>query len=247
MIENQLNNRILQVIENSNLKHIAIIMDGNRRWAKLHNLPTIAGHNHGVKSLKNLIETADDWNIKYITAYAFSTENWDRKKEEVDFLMMLIGKTISNEIDELHQKNVKVRIIGDLSELSFKLQDILNSAMDKTKYNTGLNLQMAINYGARREILTSVKKIAALINNKSLKVDDISEDLISQNLYTSDIPDPDLLIRTSGEYRISNYLLWQAAYSEIYITDTLWPDFGDNDLEEAIMTYAKRDRRFGKG
>ncbi len=247
MIENQLNNRITQVIEESNLKHIAVIMDGNRRWAKLHNFPAIAGHNHGVKSLKNLIETADDWNIKYITAYAFSTENWGRKKEEVDFLMMLIGKTISNEIDELHRKNVKVRIIGDMSQLSAKLQDILYSAMSKTEYNTGLNLQMAINYGARREILTSVKKIARLINNNNLKIEDIDEDLISQNLYTSDIPDPDLLIRTSGEYRISNYLLWQAAYSELYITDTLWPDFAEDDLKEAIMVYANRNRRFGKG
>ncbi len=247
MIENQLNNGIIQVIEDSNLKHIAIIMDGNRRWAKKHNLPSIAGHNHGVKSLKNLIQIADDWNIKYITTYAFSTENWDRKKEEVDFLMMLIGKTINNEIDELHKKNVKVRIIGDLSELSPKLQDILHSAMDKTKDNTGLNLQMAINYGARREILSSVKKIASLLNDNKLKIDDISEDLISENLYTSDIPDPDLLIRTSGEYRISNYLLWQAAYSELYITETLWPDFGQEHLEEAILAYANRSRRFGKG
>ncbi len=224
------------------IKHIAIIMDGNRRWAKEHKLPTAAGHKKGVESLKNVVKACDLLGIKYLTVYAFSTENWNRKKEEVDFLMDLIAVTLKNELDEMHEQGVKISFIGDLSKLSPKLNEVTKNAQNKTKNNKGVNLQIALNYGSRSEITNAVKQIVSL----GLSASDISEDTISNHLYTKDIPDPDLLIRTGGEKRISNYLLWQIAYSEVIVVDKYWPEFGKDELVKCIEEFNHRNRRYGK-
>jgi undecaprenyl diphosphate synthase len=234
-----------ELVEKTNLKHVAIIMDGNRRWAKERNLPTAAGHKKGVESLKNIVRLADDFGIKYITVYAFSTENWKRTQEEVSFLMNLLYETLKNELNEMLQKGVKIRIIGDLEPLDKKLKIILHNSMEKSKNNTGVNLQIAINYGSQNEILTAVKNIAQKVENKELSIDEITTDTISDNLYTAGIPDPDILVRTGGENRISNYLLWQIAYSEIYVTEKFWPDYDKKELEKTVEEFAKRSRRFG--
>ena len=225
--------------------HIAIIMDGNRRWAKKKNLPNILGHREGVQALKRVTRHASDLGIKYLTVYAFSTENWNRKKDEVDFLMYLIQEAIQNEFEEMHKNNVKLNVIGFYEDLPSPLPDVLNNAVNKTKNNRGLNLQVAINYGSRAEICLAVKEITKKILNNELNMNDINEELISQHLLTHKIPDPDLLIRTGGEQRISNYLLWQCAYTELYITDALWPDFNNIELEKAIEEFNRRQRRFG--
>lgn len=235
------------LVKKTGMRHVAVIMDGNRRWAKQRNLPSQAGHNAGVKSLRTIVSSCGKLGIDYLTVYAFSTENWGRKKEEVDFLMFLLGETIKKEVKNLHANNVKVKIIGNMTMLSKELQKILNDAMNKTSENTGLCLQIAINYGSRDEIKNAVQKIAADAKSGLLSVEDITEDTISDYLYTSNIPDPDLLIRTGGDQRVSNYLLWQIAYSEIIITDTLWPDFNQESLEDAVIQFSSRDRRFGKG
>ncbi len=231
--------------EKSKLNHVAIIMDGNRRWANQKNLPGMFGHKEGVKALKKITTHCDDISIKYLTVYAFSTENWNRKKEEVDFLMSLLQESLKAEIEEMHSKNIKIQFIGLYKDLPGSLPALLESAVDKTKNNTGLNFQVAINYGSRLEIATALKTIANKIKLGELDVNDISEDLISSYLFTAHIPDPDLVIRTGGEFRISNYLLWQSAYSEFYSTETLWPDFSPNSLDEAILEFNKRQRRFG--
>lgn len=241
-METFLEEEITQIVKDTSLSHIAIIMDGNRRWAKKHFLPSMMGHKKGVDALKNITRACDDFGVKYLTLYAFSTENWNRKKEEVDFLMDLLGTTLKNEIKELNENNVKMNFIGDLTRLSENLQNILAESKEMTKNNTGVVLSVAINYGARDEIVHAVKNI---IEDKVEK-DKITTELISKYLYTNPIPDPDLLIRTSGEKRISNYLLWQIAYSEIYITDTLWPDFDKCALGGAIKEFALRQRRWGK-
>ena len=233
---------VKEIIKNTGLKHIAIIPDGNRRWAKEHLLPSMMGHKKGVEALKNIVKACAEFDVKYLTMYAFSTENWNRKKEEVDFLMDLLAQTIKNELKELDENNVKLTFLGNLKQLSDSLQTILANAQDTTKDNTGVNLNIAINYGARDEITTAVKNII----NQGYREDEITEQLISDNLYTKNIPDPDLLIRTSGEKRISNYLLWQIAYSEIYITDKYWPDFDKEQLKLAIEEFAQRQRRWGK-
>ena len=232
---------IAGVVKETNLQHIAIIMDGNRRWAKLRNLPSAMGHKKGVDALKATLRACDDYGIKYLTVYAFSTENWNRKQEEVDFLMDLFCQTLKSETAEMHKKNVVIDFIGNLSQLSSKLQNILNESKELTKNNTGVHLQIAFNYGSRDEIVNAVKNIV----RKGVKPDEITEDLISAELYTSDIPNPDLLIRTGGEMRISNYLLWQIAYSEFYVTGKYWPEFDKNSLAEAILEFKNRQRRFG--
>ena len=231
-----------KIVEKTGLKHIALIMDGNRRWAHSKMLPSMMGHKKGVEALKKTVIAADKFGIKYITVYAFSTENWNRKKEEVDFLMNLLKDTIKNELLELHENNVVLRFIGDKTRFTKDLVEVLDEAEEKTKNNTGVNLQIAINYGARHEIVQTMQKLVA----QGVKPEDITEELISQNLYTANIPDPDLLVRTGGEKRISNYLLWQIAYSEIFVTDLSWPDFGEDALKEAIEEFAKRQRRFGE-
>lgn len=235
-----------EIVEKTSLNHIAIIMDGNRRWAKEKLLPSAVGHQQGVVSLKNTLRSFDKYGIKYLTVYAFSTENWNRKKEEVDFLMGLLAKTLSHELDEMHRENIKITFIGNIEELGEDLVKVLNNAVQKTKDNLGVNLQIAFNYGSRDEITNAVKNLAKKVETKELKPEDISEELISKALYTSHIPDPDLLIRTGGEKRISNYLLWQIAYSEIYVTEAFWPDFNEKELEEAILEFERRNRRYGK-
>jgi len=233
---------IKEIVKHTNLKHIAIIMDGNRRWAKEKHLPSAMGHQKGVDSLRSTMRLFDRFGIKYLTVYAFSTENWNRKKEEVEFLMGLLAKTLLNELDDMHKENVRIRFLGDLTKLSKNLVDIVKNAENKTKDNTGVNLNIAFNYGSRDEITNALKAIV----QEGLKSEDITEDTISNHLYTKDIPDPDLLIRTGGEKRISNYLLWQLAYSEIYVTDAYWPEFDENELSKAIVEFEHRNRRFGK-
>lgn len=217
-------------------------MDGNRRWAKEKNLPSAMGHKKGVDSLKNILRACNDFSIKYLTVYAFSTENWNRKKEEVEFLMNLVAVTLTNELAEMHKENVQIHFIGDLTKLSDKLQKILANAVETTKNNTGVVLQIALNYGSRDEIVHAVQKIV----ESGVKSNEIDEQLISENLYTAGVPDPDILIRTGGEQRISNYLLWQIAYSEIIIRSEFWPDFDKNSLKDSILEFGKRQRRYGK-
>ena len=241
-----LEEKISEITKTTKLQHIAIIMDGNRRWAKEKNLPSAFGHKKGVEALKNTLRACNDFGIKYLTVYAFSTENWNRKQEEVDFLMDLFAKTLKNELDEMHKENVVINFIGDLAKLNSKLQEILQNAVEVTKNNTGVRFQIAFNYGSRLEILQAVQNIAKRVQLGEIKPEDITEKMISESLYTQNIPDPDLLIRTSGEKRISNYLLWQIAYSEIYVTDQYWPEFDKNSLALAIEEYHNRNRRFGK-
>lgn len=234
--------KISQIINDTNLKHIAIIMDGNRRWAKEKNLPTAMGHKKGVDALRNTLRACDELRIKYLTVYAFSTENWNRKQEEVDFLMNLVAITLTNELDEMHEENIQIHFIGDLTRLNSNLQKILANAVEKTKNNTGVVLQIALNYGSRDELVHAVKNII----EKNVLPENINEQLISDNLYTAGIPDPDILIRTGGEQRISNYLLWQIAYSEIIVRKEFWPEFGRELLIECIEEFGNRHRRYGK-
>lgn len=226
----------------SKIKHIAIIMDGNRRWAKEHNLPSAAGHKKGVASLRNVVRACDEFGVKYLTVYAFSTENWKRSKEEVDFLMDLVAVTLKNELDDMHKENVKISFIGDSSKLSDKLQKVISNAQEKTKSNCGVNLQIALNYGSRDEIINAVKSII----DANYKSGDITADVISNHLYTKNIPDPDILIRTGGEKRVSNYLLWQIAYSEVIVVDEYWPEFDRCSLLKCIEEFNRRQRRYGK-
>lgn len=231
--------KINELVKENDLKHIAIIMDGNRRWAKKRNLPSAVGHKKGVDALKKTMRACDDFGIKYLTVYAFSTENWKRKPDEVNFLMDLLGETLKNELKEMHENNVVISFIGDTTQLSEKLQKILKNSVETTKNNTGVHLQIAFNYGSRSEIVRAVKQIV------EEGIVDITEDTITQHLYTKDIPDPDLLIRTGGEMRISNYLLWQIAYSEFLVLDTFWPEFDKDILAECMQEFNRRNRRFG--
>ena len=219
--------------------HVSIIMDGNGRWAKLRGKKRLFGHNAGRNSLREVVRCSSDLGIKYLSCYSFSTENWARPKEEVAGLMELFAKSILAEMDELHKNNVKIKILGDISRFPQKTQDAFNKAVEMMKNNTGIVLMPAVNYGSRDEILRAVGAYAKDHSEQP------SEEEFSKYLYTDNIPDPDLLIRTSGEMRISNYLLWQIAYSELYVTDTLWPDFDSTELDKAITAYLTRNRRFG--
>lgn len=242
----QAEKEIQEIVRQTGLQHIAIIMDGNRRWAKERNLPSAFGHKKGVDALKAAMRACDDFGVKYLTVYAFSTENWNRNPEEVAFLMDLLGVTLQNELKEMHENNVVISFIGDTTKLGEKLQKILKNAVDTTKNNTGVNLQIAFNYGARDEITNAVKNICQKVQTGEISPDEITEETISQNIYTKNIPDPDLLIRTGGEMRVSNYLLWQIAYSEILVTKRYWPEFDKKALAEAIMEFQSRQRRYGK-
>ncbi len=242
MITEIKNKTVQDIVKETDLKHIAIIMDGNRRWAKEKNLPSAMGHKKGVAALKATVKACHKFGVKYLTVYAFSTENWNRKPEEVAFLMDLLANTIKNELKELHENGVVINFIGDLTRLNPKLQKILYDAMDYTKDNRGVRLQIAFNYGSRDEIVNAVKGII----NKGVSPENITEDLISKELYTQNIPDPDLLIRTGGEMRVSNYLLWQIAYSEILVTKQYWPEFDEKSLTDAIFEFGNRQRRYGK-
>lgn len=242
MVTETKDKEIQEIVKETSLKHVAIIMDGNRRWARERNLPSAMGHKKGAETLKKTLRACDDFGIKYLTVYAFSTENWKRSTEEVEFLMDLLAKTLGAELDEMHENNVVIKFIGDLTKLNTKLQKIVFNSIEKTKNNTGVTLQIAFNYGSRDEIVNAVKNII----NQGYKPEDITEELISRNLYTTNVPDPDLLIRTGGELRISNYLLWQIAYSEIYITEQLWPEFDKEALAKAVCEFKNRQRRYGK-
>ena len=226
-------------------KHVGIIMDGNGRWAKRRRLPRIAGHNAGIDSVREVVEACGDIGVKVLTLFTFSQENWKRPMIEVSALMKLLVTTLNREIRELMENNVKITCIGDLQDLPVPTQQSMEEAVEMTKNNTGLILNLALSYGSRKEITGAVKKIAENIYTGKISPEDINETLISQSLQTSGLPDPDLIIRTSGEFRISNFLLWQIAYAEIYVTKTLWPDFHKSDLFEAISNYLKRERRFG--
>jgi undecaprenyl diphosphate synthase len=226
--------------------HIAIIMDGNGRWAALRNKPRTYGHEAGVKAVREVVSVCGDLGIKYLTLYTFSVENWKRPKEEVDALMSLLYRTTRDELQELIKNDVKLITTGRISGLPPDRREILNEAVRRTRDNQGLTLNLALNYGGRTEILDAVKGIANSIKAGLLDISDITEETFSNFLYTANIPDPDLLIRTSGERRISNFLLWQTSYTELYIIDTLWPDFGKRELLEAVVDYQGRERRFGK-
>ena len=227
-------------------QHIAIIMDGNGRWAKQHGAERIYGHENGVKSVREVTEAAAELGVKYITLYAFSTENWSRPQAEVIALMQLLVHTISIETATLNKNNIRLLAIGDLKSLPQDCYNELQEAIEKTKNNTRTTLVLALSYSARWELTDAVKQIAEKIENKTLSAKDINENTITSHLSTAVIPEPELMIRTSGEHRISNFLLWQLAYSELYFTDKLWPDFRKEDFYEAIIDYQHRERRFGK-
>lgn len=225
--------------------HIAIIMDGNRRWAKSKGLPSALGHKKGAETLEKIVRYANKIGIKYITVYAFSTENWKRAEEEVSALMLLFQNYIDKYSKIADTENIKVNFLGDFSAFTEKLQRGIQECMDNTKNNTGTVFSIAMNYGGRDEIIHAVKKIAAKVQNGEISIEDISERMISDNLYTQGMPDPDLLIRTSGEIRTSNFLPWQIVYSEFLFVDKNWPDFNEDDLDNAILEYQKRTRKFG--
>ena len=233
-------------MEQDNLpKHIAIIMDGNRRWAKNKNLPVSLGHKEGAKTLEKVVRYANKIGIKYITVYAFSTENWKRTTEEVTALMNLFQSYLDDYSKRADSENIKVNIIGNRQGLSEKMQKSIEKCMERTKDNTGIVFNIALNYGGRDEILEAVKSIAKQVKNEQLNIEDINIDTISDNLYTAGQPDPDLVIRTSGELRLSNFLPWQVVYSEFLFIDKNWPDFTEQDLDNAIIEYQKRTRKFG--
>ncbi|MEY3412760.1 MAG: hypothetical protein RIQ70_1449 [Bacteroidota bacterium] len=227
-------------------QHIAVIMDGNGRWAKQKGAARIFGHNHAVKSVRETVEGCAELGVKYLTLYAFSTENWTRPQAEVNALMALLVSTISGEVKTLNKNSIRLQAIGDLKSLPSSCQKELDNAIEATSQNTRMTLVLALSYSSRWEIINAVKAIASDIEKGILKSSAIEEKIFEKYLCTADMPDPDLLIRTSGEMRISNFLLWQIAYTEIYITDTLWPDFRKEHLHEAIANYQKRERRFGK-
>lgn len=227
-------------------KHIAIIMDGNGRWARERTLPRIAGHREGVNSVREVTRICGEIGVEFLTLYTFSKENWKRPKKEVSALMTLLLRTINKEVKGLHKNNVKFNIIGDLEMLPPSTRKGLEEGISLTSQNTGLNLSLALNYGSRQEMLEATQTLAMQVKDGLISVGDINEELFSKYLYTNGIPDPDLMIRTSGESRLSNFLLWQSAYTEIYMTSTYWPDFREKELLEAILDYQKRERRFGK-
>ena len=227
-------------------QHVAIILDGNGRWAKSKGMPRNYGHTVGAKNVETVCQAAHDMGIKYLTLYAFSTENWNRPDNEVNALMKLLESYLKNCIKTADKNNMRVRVIGDTTKLSEKFQNQIKELESASAHNDGLNLQIAINYGSRDEITRAVKKIAEDCREGKINPDSITEKTVNEYLDTHDIPDPDLMIRTSGEQRLSNYLLWQLAYTEFYFTDVMWPDFNKEELAKAVEWYANRDRRYGK-
>jgi undecaprenyl diphosphate synthase len=226
--------------------HIAIIMDGNGRWAKLKGKPRVFGHKNGVTSVREIIEGCAEIGIKYLTLYAFSTENWNRPKLEVKTLMALLVSSLKKELKNLQKNNIKLTTIGNIEHLPEKAQIKLAEVIDKTKNNNSLTLTLALSYGSREEIVNVIKNISEKVVNNQLNIEEINEKIINNHLYTFSLPDVDFMIRTSGEKRISNFLLWQMAYAELYFTDTLWPDFRKENLFKAVLEYQNRERRFGK-
>ena len=238
---------LLETINKDNLpKHLAIIMDGNGRWAKQQGFLRAFGHEKGTKSVRVTVEACAKLGIENLTLYAFSTENWNRPKLEVDALMKLLVNSLKNELATLEKNNIRLNSIGNIDLLPAKAKSALLSVIEKTKNNSGMTLTLALSYGSREELLNVVKIISEKVKNNIISIDTIDESIINEHLYTRNLPDVDLVIRTSGEHRISNFLLWQIAYAEFYFTDVLWPDFKEEDLYEAIISYQKRERRFGK-
>jgi len=240
-------NNMLKNINRDNIpKHIAVIMDGNGRWAKKNGLLRTIGHKNGVKSVQEVVEASVELGISFLTLYAFSTENWNRPKSEVNALMELLVSALNKELSTFQKNNIQLQTIGETHTLPKRCQKKLDQVIKETSKNTGLKLILALSYSSKLEIINSVKSIAQKIVNKTIEPKDINESLLCNELYTSDYPDPDLLIRTSGEHRISNFLLWQIAYAELYFSPKLWPDFRKDDFLEAIVEYQNRERRFGK-
>ncbi len=236
-----------ETIDKKNLpRHIAIIMDGNGRWAKKQGKLRVFGHENGVETVRRTVENCVEIGLDYLTLYTFSTENWNRPKLEVDILMKLLVSSLKKELDTFMKNNVKLNAIGDIGSLPKKAHRELTEVMEKTSGHTGMTLTLALSYGAREEIKNAVKQISTKVKNNIISIDDIDETIINTHLYTHDLPDVDLLIRTSGECRISNFLLWQIAYAELYFIDVFWPDFSELHLAEAIKSYQNRERRFGK-
>ena len=231
-----------QIDQNQIPEHIAIIMDGNGRWARTKTLPRIAGHKQGVKAVRSITEICGELGVKYLTLYTFSEENWHRPQMEISALMKLLVSSLKKEVRDLNKNNVRFTVIGDVTKMDNFVQDELNEAIELTQDNDGLNLNLALSYGGRQEIINAFKRLYSQISS----VNEITEKRFESQLYTSSIPDPDLLIRTGGEMRVSNFLLWQIAYTELHITNTFWPAFGRNELLIAIYDYQKRERRFGK-
>ena len=238
---------LTESINKDNLpRHVAIIMDGNGRWAKQQGMMRVFGHENGAKSVRITVEACAKMGIENLTLYAFSTENWNRPKYEVDTLMKLLISHLKSETDRLHENDIRLNTIGNLDLLPKTAQKELQYVINKTKDNKRMVLTVALSYGSREEIISAVKDIAGKVKNNIISIDAIDESIINQHLYTQNLPDVDLVIRTSGEHRISNFLLWQIAYAELYFTDVLWPDFKEEDLQLAIISYQKRERRFGK-
>ena len=238
---------LLQNIDLARLpKHLAIIMDGNGRWAKQQGLLRALGHESGTKSVKVIIESSAKLGIEFLTLYAFSTENWNRPKLEVETLMRVLINSLKKELTTLQKNNIKLTAIGNLDKLPKSAQKELLDVINKTKDNSQMTLTLALSYGSREELVSAVRNICSKVKNNIISIDTIDDSIINEHLYTQNLPDVDLLIRTSGEHRISNFLLWQIAYAELYFTDILWPDFKEQDLYEAIISYQKRERRFGK-
>lgn len=227
-------------------RHIAIIMDGNGRWAKRRNQPRVFGHRQGAKSVRKVVEATARLGINNLTLYAFSTENWNRPKHEIKTLMKLFVNALKNELGLMMKNNIRLNAIGHTDMMPTNVQQELQEVLDETKENTGLVLTLALSYGARQEILRAVQEISHKVKNNIISVENVDDNIINKHLYTQNLPDVDLLIRTSGEVRISNFLLWQIAYAELYFTDELWPDFNETSLHKAIADYQKRERRFGK-
>ena len=226
-------------------EHIAIIMDGNRRWAKQKKLPIKLGHREGAKTLEKIVRHAKKIGVKYITVYAFSTENWKRSESEVESLMSLLREYLDNFAKKADTENIKINVLGDMEPFSDDLRESIDLSMERTKNNTGIIFNICLNYGGRDEIVKAVQKIGRKIENHEINVDDINEDTISENLYTAHMPDPDLLIRTSGEMRLSGFLIWQSSYTEFVFLEKYWPDFDEDDLENCIEIYQKRHRKYG--
>jgi len=238
---------LLKLIDRKRLpQHIAIIMDGNGRWAKRHNRRRIVGHLEGTKTIRKIVRFCGEIGIKILTLFAFSTENWNRPEREIQALMNLLFKFLRQEINNLQKNNIKLLVSGQIEKLPTKVRVELSKSIDATRENKGLTLNLALSYGGREEIVRACREIATQVSNKRKKVEDIDEESFNNYLYTTGLPDPDLLIRTSGEFRISNFLLWQIAYSEIYVTPVLWPDFNRRELLLALIDYQRRERRFGR-
>ena len=236
-----------KILSNGNLpKHIAIIMDGNGRWASLKNLPRAAGHKEGINSVREIVRVCGEIGVSYLTLYTFSSENWSRPRTEVSAIMKLLLSTIKKEIRNLDDNNVKLSAIGSLDELPKETQKNILDGVEMTKSNSGLNLILALSYGSRQELIRAIKRISKRIDESNLEIDNINEDVLSEELYTAGTPDPDLIIRTGGEHRLSNFLLWQSAYSELLISEKFWPDFRESELLNSILDYQNRQRRFGQ-